>query len=55
MKQKKETAFDDSGCLKDVVAAALAGINYNFPPLGITKACIESMENYTHYFPKGYG
>jgi hypothetical protein len=50
-----ETAYDNSGRLKVVMVAAAAGITYNFGPSSVTKARVESMENYTHYFPKGYG
>jgi orotate phosphoribosyltransferase len=38
-----------------VVAASLTGITYDFGPPGIMKACITSMENYAHCFPKGHG
>jgi hypothetical protein len=50
-----ETASDNSGRLKVLAAAALAGISYDFGLLGVTKTCIRSMENYAHYFPMGYG
>jgi hypothetical protein len=50
-----ETASDDFRCLKVVAVAATAGITYDFGASGIMKACIGSMENYTHYFPMGYG
>jgi hypothetical protein len=49
-----EIASDNSGRLKGAVAAAAIGITYDFGLLGVTKARIGSMENYTHYFPKGY-
>jgi hypothetical protein len=35
--------------------ATLARINYDFGKSGITKACIATLESFTHYFPKGYG
>jgi hypothetical protein len=38
-----ETAFDNFGCLKVTVAAALAGITYNFGLSCITKARVGSM------------
>jgi hypothetical protein len=50
-----ETASDDFRCLKVVAVAATAGITYDFGASGIVKACIGSMENYTHYFLMGYG
>jgi hypothetical protein len=50
-----KTTSDDSRCLKVSAKAALAGITYDFGPSGVTKARIGSMENYTRYFPKGYG
>jgi hypothetical protein len=50
-----ETAFDNFGRLKVLAAAALAGISYDFGLSGVMKARIRSMENYAHYFPKGYG
>jgi hypothetical protein len=34
---------------------ALAGISYDFGPSTITKNHLASLENNTHYFPKGYG
>jgi hypothetical protein len=37
-----------------VVAAAAAGITFDFNASDVGKACITSMENNTHYFPKGY-
>jgi hypothetical protein len=58
----RESWFGDSGdsetaseCLKVVVEAGLAEITYDFGSSGITKARVMSMENYVHYFPKGYG
>jgi hypothetical protein len=49
-----EMASDNSGRLKVAASAALAGISYDFGPSKITKTHIGSMENYAHYFPKGY-
>jgi hypothetical protein len=50
-----EAASDNFGHLKVMVAAALAGINYNFGLSNIKKPHVGSMESYTHYFPEGYG
>jgi hypothetical protein len=50
-----ETTFDNSGHLKVVVAAALAGISYDFGSSKITKSRIGPMESYALYFPKRYG
>jgi hypothetical protein len=53
--EDSKIASYDSGHPKVAVAAALAGISYNFGLSGITKACVKSMENYACHFPKGYG
>jgi hypothetical protein len=50
-----EFVADNFGHLKVVAAAALAEITYDFGLLGVTKACVGSMENYARYFPKRYG
>jgi hypothetical protein len=49
-----ETASDNSVRLKVAATAALAGISYDFGPSTIMKARLGSLENNTHYFPKGY-
>jgi hypothetical protein len=53
--ESSETASNNFGRLKVMVAAALARISCDFGPSSITKACIGSMETYALYFPKGYG
>jgi hypothetical protein len=53
--EDSEIAFDNSGRLKVVAAAALAGISYDFGQLKIMKIQLGSMESYTHYFTKGHG
>jgi uncharacterized protein with von Willebrand factor type A (vWA) domain len=50
-----ETASNNSGHVKVATAAALAGISYDFGQSNITKTRIGSIENYAHYFSKGYG
>jgi hypothetical protein len=49
-----ESASDDSERTKVVVAAAAAGITFNFEASCVGKAHITSMENNSRYFPKGY-
>jgi hypothetical protein len=49
-----EMASNNSGRLKVAASTALAGISYDFRPSKITKTHIGSMENYAHYFLKGY-
>jgi hypothetical protein len=49
-----ETASDNSSRVKIGAEAALTGISYDFGKSGVTKALIASLENVTHYFPKGY-
>jgi hypothetical protein len=47
-----ETACDEDGHVKVGVAAALAGISYDFGLLTVTRARVRSLESYNHYFLK---
>jgi hypothetical protein len=49
-----ETSSDTSTHLK-VVAAALAGVTYDFWQSTMMKTHLRSLEYHSHYFPKGYG
>jgi hypothetical protein len=53
--EDNETTSDNSGRLKVVAVASLAGINYDFGPSTVTKTRLGSMESDARYFPKGYG
>jgi hypothetical protein len=50
-----ETASDNGGRVKIGAKVALAGISYDVGKSGVTKAHIDSLESFAHYFLKGYG
>jgi hypothetical protein len=50
-----KTVSETGGHVRIGAEDALVGISYDFGKSGITKACIASLENLAHYFPKGYG